>query len=301
MESGERATGAMENRMSESSSANGPSPNPGIPSLLLQGTGVALAVIFGWLMVYVFEGARLGIFDVPFTVVTVNGTTLIRCLVSLAGIFILLGWSLIPGLLLLWLLGVRLPLRHFMTAILAVLLVLAFTGIMVRFFAYVFMASGAALAIALAKNAVRWRWGRRDTGVPSKSETVARSVDQPLEESRLEKGFEMLGIGLRGVAILLLACFVAGRDAALHQARYLVRYGADRTVTACMADQADKFLCLESPGSPRPILLFVAKTAADAQGFTVERVGPFIRPFGIWDTPRGRPAWNWARRELQQE
>src|SRR6185437_8271217 len=144
--------------MPESNSSNGASPIYERPKVL-NGKGVALAVIFGWLVVYIFEGARLGLYGVPFTDVTVSGATVIRCLASITALFFLLGWSLIPGFLLLWQVGARVPLRHAMTAILGLLFVLAFTGVMVRFFAYVFVASTGVLVIVYAVNAARRRWG----------------------------------------------------------------------------------------------------------------------------------------------
>jgi len=284
--------------MPESNSSNGASPIFELPKVL-NGKGVALAVIFGWLVVYIFEGARLGLYGVPFTDVTVSGATVIRCLASITALFFLLGWSLIPGFLLLWQVGARVPLRHAMTAILGLLFVLAFTGVMVRFFAYVFVASTGVLVIVYAVNAARRRWGSHPHQ-ESESRRVASSEDA-LVEDRLEEAFAMLGVGLRAAAIVLLAAFVAGRDAALHQESFLVRHGTGTTVTACLADQGDKLVCIISPGSPKPKLSFLSKTAPHAQGLTVERVGFFVRPFGIWDTPRGRGAWSWARQELQQE
>jgi hypothetical protein len=60
-------------------------------------------------------------------------------------------------------------------------------------------------------------------------------------------------------------------------------------------------LAHHSPGSPKAQLSFVPKAGFEAQGFTREKVGPIVLPFGIWDTLRGRGAWRWARQELQHE
>jgi hypothetical protein len=254
---------------------------------------LAGVVVVGGLMTEVFEGARLVYFGAQFSDATVTSAALVRCLLMVFGLLVIIWWATSPGLLLL---VTYLPerispmgvLKAVLTGLIVLLLVLAFTGVMVRYFGLFFIAATVVYVVARAVSVcVRWANGKNKRRPPEPAPSES--------ESALVTGTGIAGIAVRAALVLLLAAFVSGRHTAMHQESYRVGNGTHPCVV--LANQGDQFLCTDLPRNGGQTS-YISKTK---QQFTVQGLVPVLLPFGIWDTPWGRDHWSWARTELQRE